>query len=233
MRKQAMEINRKTAMTFGLLLIAGFICGVFSSVLPIEEADYLSQLQSIESEILVGVFFQASMAVVYVAIAVITYPIVKMDSDRNALAYMAFRLIGAGFLFIGIVTLLLFIPLGNQYAQADANHRASVEMMGAFLRITRDGFNHIGMVLPWTIGGLFLYKAFLTTGLIPRWLSYWGLAAMALTLVATLLYMLKQIEMVSVTYFALNMPTALFEITLAIYLIARGFRTVSSTAGPV
>lgn len=230
MNNQLTHINRQTAVIFGLLLIAGIICGVFSSVLPIEEADYLSQLQSIESEILVAVFFQAAMAVIYVAVAVVTYPIVKMDSHESALAYVAFRLVGAAFLFIGIVMLLLFIPLGNQFAQANDNNRQSIEVMGAFLRITRDGFNHIGMVLPWTIGGLLLYKAFLNTGLIPRWLSYWGLGAMALTLVATLLYMLNQIELVSVTYFALNMPTALLDITLAIYLIARGFRPAASTA---
>jgi len=227
-----MEINRQTAVTFGLLLIAAIISGIFSSVPGIELDDYMTKLQAIEPEILIAVLFQALMAVIYVAITVISYPIVCMDSQKSALAYLAFRVIGASFLFIGIVTLLLFIPLGNQFAQTDINNREQLEVAGDLLRHTRDWLNHIGMILPWSIGGLFLYKAFLKTGLIPRWMSLWGLIAVVLTLLATILYMLGQIELVTVTYFALNIPTALLEITLAIYLIARGFRQIPSPATP-
>lgn len=56
-----------------------------------------------------AVFFQAAMATIYVAIVVIMYHIVKMDSRNSALAYFAFRIIGAAFLFVGVVTLLLLI----------------------------------------------------------------------------------------------------------------------------
>ena len=219
-----METNRRTAITFGLLLIAAIICGILNSVPAIEAPDYLEKLGTIEPRIFVAVFFQAAMAIIYVAIAVIMYPIVKMDSQNSALPYFAFRIIGAAFLFVGIITLLLLLALGRNFAQADASNIADFEMIGALLRQARDWLNHIGMILPWSIGGIFLYLAFLRTRLVPRWLSIWGLVSTALTLVATILYMLDQIQIVTTTYFALNMPTALFEITLAIYLIARGFR---------
>jgi hypothetical protein len=180
----------------------------------------------------VAVFFQAAMATIYVAIAVITYPIVKMDSRNGALAYFAFRIIGAAFLFVGIVTLLLLLALGRLFAQAGASNVPDFEMIGALFRQARDWLNHIGMILPWSIGGVFLYLAFLRTKLIPRWLSISGLVGTALTLVATILYMLDQIQIVTITYFALNVPTALFEITLALYLIARGFRQISPSWTP-
>lgn len=218
-----METNRRTAITFGVFLIAGIISGILNSVLEIEAPDYLEKLASIESRILVAVFFQAVMAIIYVAIAVITYPIVKMDSRNGALAYFAFRVIGAAFLFVGIVTLLLLLALGHLFAQAIAPNVADFEMIGTLLRQGRDWLNHIGMILPWSIGGVFLYLAFLRTKLIPRWLSIWGLVGTALTLVATILYMLDQIQIVTTIYFALNAPTGTFEITLAIYLITRGF----------
>lgn len=172
------------------------------------------------------------MAISYVGIAVITYPIVKMDSQRGAIAYLAFRVTGAAFLFVGIVTLLLFLSLGRQFSQADAANVASLEIVGALLRQARDWLNHIGMVLPWSIGGFFLYKAFLRTVVIPQWMSIWGLVGVLLTLVATILYMLDQIQLVTIAYFALNMPSALLEITLAVYLIARGFRQTSPPLTP-
>lgn len=81
------------------------------------------------------------------------------------------------------------------------------------------------MILPWVIGGLFLYRAFLKTGLIPQWLSIWGFVGIASTLVATLLYMLSVFPTVSTPlYLILNVPLALQEITLAVYLLVRGFR---------
>jgi len=229
-----METNRRTAVAFGVLLISAIVCGVLNSVPAIETPGYLERLASIEPRILVAVFFQAAMATIYVAIAVIMYPIVRIDSRNGALAYFAFRVIGAGSLFVGIVTLLLLLVLGRLFAQASApNAAADFEMIGALLRQARDGLNHICMILPWSIGGVFLYRAFLRTRLIPQWLSIWGLAGIALTLVATLLYMLDQIQLVTVTYFALNAPTALFEVTLAVYLIARGFRQISPSSSEV
>lgn len=212
-------------------MIAAIICGVLNSVPAIEAPDYLEKLKSMESRMLVAVFFPAAMATIYVAIAVITYPIVKMDSRNGALAYFAFRIIGAAFLF-GIVTLLLLLAIGRLFAQAGASNVPDFEMIGALLRQARDWLNHIGMILPWSIGGVFLYLAFLRTKLIPRWLSIWGLVGTALTLVATILYMLDQIQIVTITYFALNVPTALFEITLALYLIARGFRQIPPSWTP-
>ena len=225
--RPGLEINRKTAVTFGALLIAALVCGVFSSVPAIDEADYLSKLASIEPRLFAAVIFQAMMAIVYVAIAVITYPIVKVDSRTGALAYFAFRVTGAAFLFVGIVTLLLLLAASHQYSVADAAHAASLETAGGLIRQMRDWLNHIGMVLPWSIGGLFLYRSFLTTRVIPQWMSIWGLIATTSTLVATVLYMLDRIQLVTITYFALNIPTALLELILAGYLITRGFRSVS------
>lgn len=227
-----MEINRPTAIAFGVSLIAAIACGVLSSVPAIEADDYLSKLHAIESRVLVAVFFQAAMATIYVAIAVIMYPVVKMDSQNSALAYVAFRLIGAVFLFVGIVTLLLLLDLSRRFAQANVSNTADLEMIGGLLRQTRDWLNHIGMILPWSIGGIFLYRAFFRTRLIPRWLSVWGLLSTALTLGATILYMLDRIQIVTIAYLALNVPSALLEITLAIYLTTQAFRQTSTLSTP-
>lgn len=221
-------MNPSTPRTLGMLLLAALVCGLFSSVPAIEKSDYLTTLATIGPQINVAIVFQAMMAMLYVAIVVVTYPIVKTNSPVQAVAYLAFRLTGAAFLVVGIVTLMLFHTLGQQIAQAGLNPPAYYETLGTLLRQTRDGLNHVGMVLPWVIGGLFLYFAFLKTRLIPRWLSVWGIAGVVLTLVATLLYMLSMVQGVSSpVYLILNVPLALQEITLAVYLLTRGFRTAS------
>lgn len=96
--------------------------------------------------------------------------------------------------------------------------------MGELLRRGRDILNHIGMILPWSIGGLILYYSFHKTNIVPRWLSLWGLVGSTLTLASTLLLMLNTIEMATPGYFLMNAPTVLFEVSLAVYLMTRGFR---------
>ena len=219
-----MEGTRRTATAFGIFMIAAIVCGVLSSVPAIEAPDYLERLETSASRILVAVFFQAAMATLYVAIAVVMYPIVKLYSRSGALAYLTFRSVGAAFLYAGIVTLLLLLALGRLHGQADTARVENLALIGALVRQARDWLNHIGMILPWSIGGVFLYVAFFRTKLIPWWISIWGLLATASTLLATMLYMFDQLEIVSVSYLAMNLPTALFEITLALYLIVRGFR---------
>ena len=48
------------------------------------------------------------------------------------------------------------------------------------------------------------------------------------TLLSTVLLMLTIIEMAIPTYFIMNIPTALFELTLALFLIAKGFSVMES-----
>lgn len=215
--------SRKRAVTFGILLIASMGAGIFSSVPALEEADYLMRLPSLEGEILRAVFFQAVMAVLYMAIAVITTPLVGVLGRQAARAYLVFRATGAIFLFAGTATLLLFLTLGRANSAADPAMAGYLEVTGALLRRGRDGLNHIAVILPWTIGAFLLYASFLKSRLIPRWISRWGLAAAVLTMVATLLYMVEAVPLVSAPYFALNAPTALGEIILALHLVIRGF----------
>ena len=62
--------------------------------------------------------------------------------------------------------------------------------------------------------------------LIPQWLSIWGFVGSAVTLLSTLLLMLTLIEMATPVYFIMNTPTALFELILAVFLMAKGFNAV-------
>lgn len=62
--------------------------------------------------------------------------------------------------------------------------------------------------------------------LIPKWLSIWGIVGSSLTIIATLMLMLDFIKIVTPTYFIMNTPTALFELSLAIFLIVKGFNPI-------
>lgn len=225
-----MKSNRKTAVILGILLICGMLFGILNSVPALEYPDYLIKLPTIETQVLVAVFFQGAMAAVYVWIAVLLYPIIKKYNEDLATGYFGFRIIGAGFLFVGIGSLLLLLWLSQESASADQNNLFYFQTTGELLRRGRDILNHIGMILPWSIGGLILYYCFFKMKLIPRWLSVWGFVGASFTLLSTLLLMLTIIEMATPIYFIMNTPTAILELILAIFLIAKGFSTVDLNA---
>ncbi|MCA1291920.1 DUF4386 domain-containing protein [Paenibacillus sp. alder61] len=203
-----------------------FVFGILSSVPALERSDYLVKLSEIEMQVLVATFFQAAMAVVYVTITVLVYPILKKYNKSLAVGYFGFRLIGSGFLFAGIGSLLLLLGASQSSAAAGQADLSYFEVIAELLRQGRDTLNHIGMILPWSIGGLILYYGLYKTRLIPGWLSIGGMIGSTLTLLATLLLMLNIIKLTSPIYFILNAPIAICEMVLAVFLIFRGFNQV-------
>ncbi|MEN2766859.1 DUF4386 domain-containing protein [Ornithinibacillus xuwenensis] len=221
-----MIANRRTAFMIALLLLFGLVFGIFSSVPALEKSDYLEKLAGIETQVLIAIFSQAAMAVVYVLIAVLFYPILKNYSSKLAAGYFGFRIIGGGFLFVGIGSLLLLLWLSQSYGTASQADVAYFETVAELLRQGRDILNHIGMILPWSIGGLILYYCLFKMKLIPQWLSIWGMVGSFFTLVATILLMLNMLTITNPVYFILNAPTAIFELCFAIVLIVRGFNPI-------
>ncbi|MGO8960088.1 MAG: DUF4386 family protein [Streptosporangiaceae bacterium] len=69
--------------------------------------------------------------------------------------------------------------------------------------------------------------------LIPRWLSAWGLAGTALGAVAGLLVLFRVTGYMSTTQVAMNLPIAVNEIVLAIWLLVRGFGSSPAASAPV
>ncbi len=221
-----MNPNRKIARAFGLLLIAGLVFGIFSSVPALEYPDYLIKLASIRTQVLIAVFCQFAMATVYACIAVLLFPIIKQYSEVMALGYFGFRIIGAMFLFIGIVSLLLLLSLSESFLAAGQPDSSHFQTTGQLLRQGRDWMNHVAMILPWSMGGLLLYFSFIKMKIVPFWLSVWGLMGSVLTLVATLLLLFDLVKIITPIYFIMNAPTALFELVLAVFLIIKGFKPI-------
>jgi Domain of unknown function (DUF4386) len=218
-----MNNNRKIPTAIGILIITSIVAGILSSVPALEKPDFLTTLASKNGQVLIAVFFQSIMAIAYTLIAALFYPIVKKSSNNAAIGYFSFRIIGAGFLYIGIVTLLSLLFLSNSYISAGQPEAAYYQTVSELIRLLRDWLNHAGLILPWSMGGLILYHSLYKTEFLPKWLSIWGIAASSLTIIITFLFILDFVKVASVMYFAFNIPTAFFEMTLAVYLLVKGF----------
>jgi hypothetical protein len=144
-----------------------------------------------------GVLLELVAAGTSAGIAISLYPVLRAWGTRIALGSVAFRSIEAAMYSVGAVCLL-------SSGLVDLR-RASI----------------LAGVFAFCAGALMYYFLFYRSGLIPRWLSGWGLLATVLLLVACLsaLFSGNAVQ----TYTVLIVPIAVQEMVLAVWLIVRGF----------
>ena len=85
-------------------------------------------------------------------------------------------------------------------------------------------FGFVAMV-PFLLGALMYYYLLFRSRLVPRWLSGWGLVGAGLGLVATVYAGFTQEFGFSTVNTVLNIPIGIQEMVLAVWLIAKGFKS--------
>ena len=218
-----MNKNRKLAVYIGLLYIIVLVTGILSIVYVIEKPDYLTKVSENANQVFLGAFFQLIMVPAYMGIALLLYPILKKYNETLSLGFVGFKFIAAAFQIIGVITLPLFLILSQEFVKAGFPDVSHFQTLGILLRTGRDLLNHVGMIVPLSIGALILYSIFYQSKLIPRCLSGWGFVGAALTIIASLLFMFQLIDLVTPIYIFMNIPLALQEVVLALWLIIKGF----------
>ena len=221
-----MGTDRKIAVVAGVLFIIATLADVISRAVfltPILSVpDYLTKISTNETQVLTGALFLFIGAAAASAIAIALYPVLRKHNEGLALGSVGFRLI-EGALYIGIVVcLLLLVTLSQESANAGSAASSAYQVQAALLMAARDSLGEVA-VLAFGLGALMYYWVFYQSRLVPRWLSAWGLAAIALVMVSGVLVMLRLTEPMSTTQIVLALPIFLQEMVLAVWLIAKGF----------
>jgi hypothetical protein len=74
------------------------------------------------------------------------------------------------------------------------------------------------------LGALIFYIAFYKYKLLPRWISCWGIIAILLHIVSGVLVLLRLSKDFDTVSMILNLPIAVQEMVMAIWLIVKGFK---------
>ena len=221
-----MNTDRKTAIIVGVLFLLGF-AGVFGPVIvkPIlDNPSYLIKIFENKNQVMVGALFQLIMAFACAGIAIGLYPILKKHNESLALGAVGFRIIENVFQIVAALGLLSLLTLSQESVKADALAASAFQTAGALLLAVRFWAGLVLAHFGFGLGALMYYYVFYQSKLIPRWLSGWGLIAITLHLVAVFLTMFLQIDPFSTTpILLLSIPIGLQELTLAVWLIVKGF----------
>jgi hypothetical protein len=219
-----MNTNRKAAIIAGVLFIAATAAALLGSSFTqsiLDAPDYLVKISANQSQVTLGVLFRFIAAATSAGIAISLYPILRKHNEGLALGSVGFRLIEAVFYTVAALGLLSLVSLSEQYVNAGAPAASDFQILGTLLLAACNWASFGFGVLSFCLGALMYYCVFFQSRLIPRWLSGWGLIAIALLLAMALFVMFG--AQPSGTTLLLAVPIAVQEMVLAVWLIVKGF----------
>src|SRR3954449_12902010 len=196
---------RRTAGIVGALFLAGYLAYGVGSLIAQGVVRSTDRSGSTALFVTGAALMLLNSAMVF-GIGVLMFPILRPHKEAVAAAYLGTRIFEGVVLAIGVVSLIVLTG-------SSAIHANSV-----FYNIAEAGLG---------IGSLFFCALLFRTRLVPRFLAAWGFIGYACFAVGNLL------ELFGVTGAGVvgAIPGGLFELTFAIWLIARGFAS-TATLGP-
>jgi hypothetical protein len=217
------------ATTAGLLFIAASATSLVATALLgslLHGSGVLATVALHQDRLLTAALFQLLAAFTSAAIAVTLYPVLRPHAAAMALGAVAFRLIEGVFSALSAAGTLMLVSLSGQLPVG-----ASAQAAADLVRDMRDSAACVS-VLAFYTGATLYYLIFYQSQLIPRWLSSWGLVGTALGFISGLLVLFQSIGVLSGTQVVLNLPIAVQEMVLAVWLIVKGFSPTNKTQAP-
>lgn len=224
-----MNTYRRTAVTVGILFIAGTVSGILSGVVTapvMSEATYPLNISASEPQWILGTLLILIMGFPLAMIPVFLYPIFKKHNEVLALGAVLFRGVLEAVCYTGmVISMFLLLTVSQLYAKTGAVDAVNLQALGTTLIATVNWDNLI-LAIVFSVGALMIYTLFYQTRLIPRWLSGWGFVGAVLYFFAPLVTLFVSRNMVlslDSEFGFLMIPLAIQEMVFAVWMIVRGF----------
>jgi len=218
--------DRQTAIIAGVLWItatASYSLAVLILSPVIAAPDYLISVSANQTQVLIAMLLELTDAAAVAGIAIMLFPILKKYSEGLALWYVGARIIESVTVIISVIFMLSLINVSQEFVSAGASDASYFQTSGTLLLAARDWTNLIGINFVFNLGALIVYYLLYQSKLVPRFISVWGLIGATSLFVAGLLMMFGLINPLSVVETVMNIPIAVQEMVLAVWLIVKGF----------
>jgi hypothetical protein len=221
--------HRRTARIAGIWFVITFIS---IAALPLYDS-ILNDTRFIvggsgDASVHLGAVAEILTAISGIGTAVVLFPILRRQNEGLALGYVALRIVESTLISVGIVSLLALVTLRQDLAGGGTD-TASLILSGRSLVALHDATFLLGPAFCAAIGnGLMLGYLMFRSGLVPRRFAQFGMCAGSLALLTAVLVLFGAYEQVSGASAVLTLPEAVWELSLGVYLIVRGFRPDAS-----
>lgn len=222
---KAAHTYRTTARVVGVVYLAGFVVGIAGNMLIqsiLGAPNRLAAVSANSTTVAIGAILWLLAVVGDAAHGVLMFPVLKQQSERMAVGYLAARIVDAIFIAIMVLFVLVQIPLGGAYVNAaDAPYLQALSTLfsQAQLYAYELGMSALGLA------GLMLCTTLYQARLVPRWLAIWGLVGYAIILCGML-----SAVMGSGLGDLSSIPGGLWEVFAGVWLIVKGFNAAAAPA---
>ena len=217
------DTMRKTALAAGLLYLLTFFSiprlALFGPLL--DNPNYILGSGDVTG-VFVGIVLELIVAFAIVGTGVALYPVLKRQNEGVALGFVSARVIETGIIAIGIISLLAVVSL-RQDPVAGSDPASLVTTGQALVSIQNLTFL-IGQGLLPGLNGILLGFLFYRSGLVPRILPAMGLIGGPLMISSVIGQIVGVNDQVSIWSGIALVPIFLWEFSLGLWLVFKGFR---------
>ena len=214
-----MPAHRRISLAAGIAYVLTFVSipkfGLYNSVTG---ANYVLS-SGPDTAAIIGGLLEITVALAGIATAVILFPILKQQNETFALGLVAARILESGTIFVGVAFLLSIVTLRQNGAGAGAL-ASSHALVTLYDRIFLLGQSFMPAVCDLLLGYM-LYKS----RLVPRGLSVIGIVGGPLLVIGYLAVLFGGIDQNSSAAGLSALAVAVFEFSLGVWLIVKGFNT--------
>ena len=216
-----MDSDRRTGIVVGSLFIVATVASILGSVALgsiLDGPDYLINVAAGESQVILAVLLFLIAASSAFATAFVLFPILRRHAEGLAAGYVGIRGFENVFYVAGVVGLLIMLTVSQNSVTGSPD-----PLLGAALLAMHDWSVSIGTLIFAGLGSLTLNYVLYQSGLVPQWLSLWGIVGAVLLFSYGLLGIFGADTGLGSPYMLLAMPIVLQEMVFAVRLIAKGF----------
>lgn len=221
------NFNKLTAKLTGWFFIAAAVSSIIGLKLydPIlNNSNFLLAATNSYSQIVFGAVNELILCVTATGTGIMLFPLLKHYNEKIALGYLSFRLLEVVFIMIGIVSVLTALAISEHYANGVIRDKDNAQnLMHTIISLHKWTFI-LGPNFMLAINTFLYSYVFSKTNLVPKNLARLGISASFLILLAALLEMFGVIQQISFWGILLALPIALYEITLAVWLLVKGVK---------
>jgi hypothetical protein len=222
-----MSSLRKTSLVAGALYLLTFVSiPTLALYGAIHDTNYILG-SGPDTPAIIGGVLEIIVALCGIGTAIVLFPVLKKQNEEAALGLVAARILESATIFVGVSFLLSIVSLRQAGAGTDAL-ATSHALVSLYDRIFLLGQSFMPAICDMLLGYL-LYKS----RLVPRALSLVGIIGAPLLIVGYMAILFGAIDRISTMAALAAVPVALFEFSLGIWLVAKGFNSTSAAIAPV
>ncbi len=219
------KIARVTGVLFVITFLTSIPAALVLYVPVLTDPNYIVGGGGADNGVFLGASLELILIIANIGTAVVLFPILKRVSEIGALGFVTARVIESAFIAVGILSLLTLVTLRQDLTgAAGAADAGSLVAVGSALVALHDWTFLLGPGFVVGIGnGMLLGYLMYRSGLVPRRLALLGLVAGPVLCASGIAILFGVFEAGSVWQIIATIPEFVWELSLGIWLIVKGF----------